>query len=310
MLELRSSSQSTNEMPFPNGKTPKVSQNEDHIRAALSNLEMLNLTDATLLERGYPPRPNPDTAPEAFETWKRLVSASMTVIEPQMVTNYGVRATGDQYHGTSRSWSGYILRDRVRIGRNAFDARRYGVVQGTWRVPSVSDIGNSGNRTQSVIWVGLDGWWDNFFENHFDLVQAGTGQECTEVEIHLPSSRILHFSFTYYYAWTEFLPLEKYMKINTSITVEPGDEVFVSVAMANTETGLIDKDGSGVFWISNITKRVSTTVIRDRLWRDANNLPILDNSGNVIWATCDCLEAVWVVEAPLTYGFASESCRL
>ena len=93
MLELRSSSQSTNEMPFPNGKTPKVSQNEDHIRRAFSNLEMLNLTDATLLERGYPPRPNPDTAPEAFETWKRLVSASMTVIEPQMVTNYGVRAS-------------------------------------------------------------------------------------------------------------------------------------------------------------------------------------------------------------------------
>jgi hypothetical protein len=310
VLELRSNSQTTNEMPFPNSKTPKVSQNEGRIRAALSNLEMLNLTDATLLERGYPPRPNHDTAPEAFETWKRLVSIPMTVVEPQMVTNHGVRAAGEQYHGTGRFWSGYVLRDEVRIGRNTFDARRYGIVQGQWRVPSVSDIGNSGNRTRSVIWVGLDGWWDNnWYENHFDLVQAGTGQDCTEVEIHLPpsSSRRLHFSFVYYYAWTEFLPLEKFMKINTSLSIEPGDEVFVSVAMLNTETGVIDKDGSGVFSITNITKGVSTTVIRDRVWRDANNLPIVDDKGNP-WpkAICDCREAIWIVEAPLTYGFASD----
>ena len=125
---------------------------------------MLSLSDKEVLERGYPLRPNPDTAPEAFDTWKRIVSIPMTVVKPQVVTNHGVTAS-NQFHTSNRIWSGYVLRDE--LGTGAW--RRYSMVQGAWRVPIVK--GGSGNRSHSVLWVGLDGW------GHEDLVQAGTGQD-------------------------------------------------------------------------------------------------------------------------------------
>ena len=96
-LELRSTFKATNEMPFPVNDTPKSSPNDTHIRPAISEQEILNLSDEELLERGFPPRPDPSTSPEAFDTWKKVVSIPMTIVKPQMVTNHGVRA-GNEFH--------------------------------------------------------------------------------------------------------------------------------------------------------------------------------------------------------------------
>ena len=119
-LELRSSLKSTNEMPFPVNDIPEPSQNDAYTRPAISEEEMLNLSDKEVLERGYPPRPNPDTAPQAFDMWKRIVSIPMTVVNPQLVTNHRVTASS-HFHTSHRIWSGYVLHDKLPSGA----ARRY-----------------------------------------------------------------------------------------------------------------------------------------------------------------------------------------
>jgi hypothetical protein len=221
-LELRASYKSTNEMPFPVNETPEPSQNDAYTRPSISEEETLNLSDKEVLERGCPPRPNPNTAPQAFDIWKKIVSIPMTVVKPQLVTNHGV--TASNFHTSDRLWSGYVLRDYLSTG----DPRSYDQVQGAWHVPSVRG-GKDHNPTHSVLWVGLGGY------GHKDLVQAGTGQDCTEMEVKLgpPLSITVRWSFTSYYAWKEFLPLpqEKYMQILTGLPVNPGDEIYVDLWM-------------------------------------------------------------------------------
>jgi hypothetical protein len=282
-LELRSSFKSTNEMPFPVDETPIPSQSDAHTRPAISEEEMLNLSDKEVLERGYPPRPNPYAAPEAFDTWKRIVSIPMTVVKPQVVTNHGVTAS-NHFHTSNRIWSGYVLRDELRTG----GWRKYSQVKGAWRVPSVK--GGGGNRTHSVLWVGLDGWVAND-----DLVQAGTGQDCTEVKIFTgpPFNLTIPMSFTNYYAWKEFLPQEKYMQVITSFPVYPGNEIYVAIWMGRPKE-MPDLAGDAIFWILNTTTGKQTTVTTSRFWTDPN--------GNSMTTVVEGLEADWIMEAPSYYG--------
>jgi hypothetical protein len=102
-LELRASYKSTNEMPFPVNETPEPSHNDAYTRPAISEEETLNLSDKEVLERGCPPRPNPNTAPQAFDIWKKIVSIPMTVVKPQLVTNHGVTAN-NHFHTSDRLW--------------------------------------------------------------------------------------------------------------------------------------------------------------------------------------------------------------
>lgn len=78
-LELRISSMPTQEMPTqemptPPYESPKPEKKVASMRLALSEQDMLNLTYSELVERGYPPRPDP-TDVRSFNQWKRIVSA-------------------------------------------------------------------------------------------------------------------------------------------------------------------------------------------------------------------------------------------
>ena len=167
------------------------------------------------------------------------------------------------------------------------------MVQGAWQVPSVRGTSKKGNRTRSVLWVGLDGYWDRL-EPHDDLVQAGTGQNCTVVEVSLPPPirGIMLVSFSQYYAWSEFLPQEPEMKIITSFPVHPKDNMYISVWMGNPRTpNLI---GDAVFWIFNVTTRQQLTFVTPRV-----------STGPTL-SVVHGLEAVWVMEAPMYYGFVED----
>ena len=57
-LELRGSRKDTPEMPFPDKERPPRKERQS-VRPALSREEGLRLSDKELLDRGYPPRPDP-----------------------------------------------------------------------------------------------------------------------------------------------------------------------------------------------------------------------------------------------------------
>ena len=178
-------------------------------------------------------------APEAFDSWKRIVSIPIRIIKPNLVTNHGVRASY-QFHDEARFWSGYVLRPS--------DKRNYVRVQGTWKVPKVEG-GSDSSTSHAVLWVGLDGWWKVW--DHNDLVQAGTGCDCTKVQFleHSPSFRTLNIHFSTYYPWIELLPQQQSMIIINNFEVKPDNEIYVLVTMLPTSNTGTLLDGECWFFV-------------------------------------------------------------
>lgn len=211
-LELSASRTDTPEMPFPARERPPRKKHLS-VRPALSREEGLRLSKEELLERGYPPRPDP-TALAPFRTWLKAVSVPMAMVKPRTVTNTGVS------HGPITSvgentgtWSGFELRSFP----GTFDQ-----VWGDWPVPLVL-VGETNVATHSSFWVGIDG--DLTDSGPQDLIQAGTSQ----VNINLNIDGIVDWSFSIYYAWTQFLPPQQYEQVITNLPVNPSDEMSVLV---------------------------------------------------------------------------------
>jgi hypothetical protein len=262
-LELRASSQPTLEIPAPALQGPRARREGASVRPALSEEEALRLPDEELLKGGYPPRPDPDAAPEAFRAWRKVVSVPVTMVEPQTVSRpdigHGyarklpareVRKTEEagptEEAGTTQestnNWSGFELNGA---------AGTYDWVSGMWNVPSVT--GESNTHTYSLLWVGLDG------DGITDLVQAGTGQENIDMNLGW-----IQFSFSSYYAWTEFLPQQPTLQQIANFPIHPGDEIFVEVFIGNAGGGPDLTGFFGQFWIENLTTSQSTIVYTPR----------------------------------------------
>ena len=286
-LELLSSFSPTHGMPSPPKTNSSSSQMNNPVRPALSEEELLNLSDEELHKRGYPFRPDPKESPRAFDDWKKIVSVPMTIVEPRQVTNHGFSnsptKTKGRFHDTDRGWSGYVLRDEYKIGPNKFRQRQYKWVYGIWSVPNVSGA-EENNIAHSSFWVGLDGW------KHDDLVQAGTHQNA--VDFVFGSVRWI---FSYFYVWTEFLPQEPSEKRITSFDdVSPGDEIYVTVYIGDRNFPVPNLNGpDAIFNIANMTKRKQTTVYTSRTWMDENGNIIRDGAwqshSNYSWGLGSCL---------------------
>ena len=304
-IDLRSSFESTKEMPFPNNdelKKQNQSQNNATLLPALTDSEAENLTDKELLERGYAPRPNPKESLEAFKAWMKIFSKPLTIIEPHLVTNEGVKASAnksmEQFHDSNRTWSGYVLRGNVKRDQDGNPIRdkdgnlvfqNYDLVEGAWNVPSVT--GELNNLTHSLLWVGLDGW------GHDDLVQAGTGQDgiLLEFKIPPPTPRSEFFTVSTYFAWTEFLPNQRFMNIVANFAVNPGDEMYVGVWMGDVKTNPDLNGPNGVFYIFNVTTGQVTVVTTARKIEEGN-VTIVSGTN-----------AEWIMETPQFYqGFPAD----
>lgn len=216
VLELRPSREPTEQMPSPPAagarwRPPAGAQ----VRPALSLDESLGLADDELLQRGYPPRPDAELAPSAFNTWRRTVSAPITFVEPRTVSRPDIthagRARVSNPPESAPNWSGFELRGA---------AGTYDWVTGEWVVPSVT--GESNSTTYSSFWIGLDG------DGTTNLVQAGTEQENVNF-----SFFGISWSFSTYYAWTQFLPQQQTEQQVTNFSVHPGDEIFCQVFVAD-----------------------------------------------------------------------------
>ena len=251
-LELRVSSKPNPEMPAPPRESPKPLQQDASFRPALSEEDMLHLSDEELLKRNYPPRPNPDKAPQAFKSWQRSVSVSMTFVKPQTVSRQDIShgfakivsgptvtpiATTTAY--TSPNWSGFELRG----------GSPYVWVNGDWIVPRLI----KGGAGSILFWVGLDG------DGTPDLVQAGTG-----AEIHDINKGGNPVWISSYYAWTEFLPQQPFIQQITNFPIQPGEEVVVDVYIADAGKPPDLAGYFGQFWINNLTTKLFTIVSTPR----------------------------------------------
>jgi Peptidase A4 family len=136
-------------------------------------------------------------------------------VEPRTVSRPDIthagRARVSNPPESAPNWSGFELRGA---------AGTYDWVTGEWVVPSVT--GESNSTTYSSFWIGLDG------DGTTDLVQAGTEQENVNF-----SFFGISWSFSTYYAWTQFLPQQQTEQQVTNFSVHPGDEIFCQVFVAD-----------------------------------------------------------------------------
>jgi hypothetical protein len=257
-LELRSSPKPTPEMPAPPLERAVRRPNGASVLPALSEDDAFQLSDEELLRRGYPPRPDPQKVPDAFGKWQRAFSLPLTFVEPKSVSNPGIshgpghisEGPGDR---NSDTWSGFLLDH----------GNPFCVVTGVWNVPSVT--GEYNMHTYSSFWVGLDGFHDKVtgIDVRGDLPQAGTEQQSLDLLFESPTGRHLPFSFSIYYAWTQFWDNQIFEQVVPNLHVNPGDEMYVGVWMGN-EKSVIDLNGDCIFSLTNMTTRQSQLLSTSR----------------------------------------------
>lgn len=199
----------------------------------------MQISDEELRRRGYPPRPDPGTAPELYASWLTAVTRPVTVIAPQA----GVRS--DRIHGPARrspqaepirsgpvslaNWSGFIATG---------SSGTYKLVVGDWLVPSV--LGEPLVWTYSSLWIGLDGYLDGSgnpcTNTTCDVIQDGTEQDVFTYDVFG-----MQFQVASYYPWAEIFPeLEQPLPLQ----VNPLDEIFSEVWFDGT---------NGWFYIEDVT---------------------------------------------------------
>ena len=179
-------------MPAPPHEKPLAQRHEALLRPALWFDEAMRLTNEQAAGTSCVAA-DPDEVPKAFNAWLRCVAMPGYRIEPNLVSNPNIA------HGKAKQNRVSTFQQLVRFRAPALDPRRVGLekrsplfqpydrVMGTWNVPFVTS--EPASKTYSSMWVGLDG------DGETDLVQAGTGQEATNIDL-----GFIEFTLTNYYA--------------------------------------------------------------------------------------------------------------
>lgn len=251
--------------PFFNGENlmPKLKGKK---RKALTSEQIKTWSNADLVNKGYPPRPDKKQANDSWKIWKEVVSQDSVIIDPVQIPSPDIQA-GPLIQNISTNWCGFEPQNRS--GDRAFCQ-----ATGSWQVPYTSN--STGNIDYSAIWVGIDGGVP-------DLVQAGTEQNSIPFQF----EGIMLF-LTVCYAWTEFLPVQLRQMILTDCPVYQFDNVYVSVYI--TQDRIIpDPNGTCcVFIIENYTRQWST-VVRN----------CIDATSGITNFACNSVE--WIVERPFIF---------
>jgi hypothetical protein len=172
-IELRASFDSDPSFPAPVPMESNLAPKGIH-RPALTGDPML-LSERELLQHGYPPRPDPQKAPEAYQGWLRAVSTPSVRIAPKAIRRTDrlrvpakIEPSSAVANGpaTSSSWSAFALNG---------GASPFNWVMGEWIVPAIDPEPLQGftfnTQTYSALWIGLDGY------GSCDVVQDGTEQD-------------------------------------------------------------------------------------------------------------------------------------
>ena len=229
------------EVQIDDGAAPEVSR--PYARAGkpvlpVLDVDPMSLDEATLMARGYPPRPDPVKAPAQYAKWRDLTQRAPTVITPHVV-NDATRVHGpargavdDNGTGTSNNWSGYVITTPP-------SAPEYAEIFGEWVVPQAYAQGGFSSWHHSTLWVGIDGWGTP------DVVQAGTDQDTlTAVWVQTSS----------YDAWTEWYPLTSATVSN--FPVNNGDRVEIWTWVGTASDKYSPTGNTGWFYLWNLTENV------------------------------------------------------
>jgi hypothetical protein len=239
-FEFRLNHQCNADFPFPPRENAAV-RPKGAVRPALTEEEATRLSDEEIRGRGYPSRPDPEAAPGAFLTWRRMVLTPMTLVSTRTVPRPEIIRQRRKARGvaaplpldrivkqvTYPNWSGFEL-----LGTQS----SFVTVQGQWQVSPLTAGFAPTEPTATTVWVGLDG-----IDGLADLVQAGTYQQCQPSSI----AGLVYYS---YFAWTLILPLQKGLQQCTNFDVLAGDEVWVAL------TTNWDGGASVFFELSNLTR--------------------------------------------------------
>ncbi len=193
-----------------------------------ANFDPLNASPAALDLYGFPPRPDPHQAPQAYAIWKEVVTANVTRITPVLVptkmhsgpariSSVSRPTQNGPTSVTSTNWSGYAINDT----NNPFKATNT-TIFARYVVPFVQQPYGTCSQTNywDFMWVGIDGWGTP------DVLQAGVGAatNCSS-----------GLSVKSYFAWYEWYPA--YAIEISNFPISPGDLVYVYVWTTSTTQG-------------------------------------------------------------------------
>jgi Peptidase A4 family len=177
------------------------------------------------------------------------------------------------------NWSGFELRAAELLPT-------YDMVEGEWNVPSVSPESGFDQTVLSAFWIGLDGDGPACqgvnCATFGDLWQAGTMQQATEY--------LWTFSFSSYWAWSEFLPFQPSSQELANFNVSPGDLMYSAVWFGNWDDNAPSSFPtlSGAYAIADVEDitRAEYTLVHNPLGSMAGGIP--------------GYEAEWIMERPGT----------
>jgi hypothetical protein len=254
------------------GATPP-DQPRDRAVSTLAPLEgdLRALPSREIAKRGFPPRPDPENAPERYERWRGIVSRPWSMVSSRGVSHPDRLDSGSWSYLTGVNWSG-ALATTGQVTR----------VEGDWSVPRITYPSEAapGARAPSLeyvayssLWVGLDGYLKNP-DGSRDLIQCGTHQDVDGDVVN-------------YYAWVEYLSQprggrqhgpEQYV-----FTVDAHDQILANAWVCDSVGNEDAGGGFGCFFIADSTV--------DRAY--AGSRPIAAG------ATFSGNSAEWIMERPL-----------
>lgn len=227
-----------------------------------------SLTQAELVARGFPPRPDALRKPAAYQRWRERIAKPSRVAQTKDIELPGTFHTTFGSTSISNIWSGGVV-----TGSGGWED-----VEAAWLVPSfTTPLADCSLRliTWASAWVGLGGFGTK------SLVQAGIEMEsvCT---------------YDFYYhrwlrnsgqsAWWEVLPAAS--TVLGGFVVRPGDQMYFYTWVGDSQGNINPQGGFAWFFVSNDTYGMSTT---KRATIPSSN-PFNGNS------------AEWIVERPTVNG--------
>jgi hypothetical protein len=224
-IDLRCATRPTRDAPnhIPD---PWPSSPLDRILPALSDEEAANEDATQLAARGYPKRPNPDTAPANYKDWRRLVSRPLTVVAPSLIANPDyIRQPGiaaghrqsdivtpaDVTTQQTYNWAGGELHYN--------EGDTFVLVEGWWVTPSVSLNNMPAGAGITSVWVGLNR------PNALQLLQCGVDHNA----IAYPINNLV----TSYQAWSQMLPAQQFAVNINNLPIAPGDQIMCTSAVVD-----------------------------------------------------------------------------
>jgi Peptidase A4 family len=235
--------------------------------APAEDFNPLTASDEELAMFGFPPRPDAESAPGAYGSWRRAMLAAKDHVVPQLeITNIvhhrnlpisdGTEAGTD----TSVNWSGVVDLGGASTYNHSTSFRS---IFATWVVPVARQaFGACTEGTDySFSWVGIDGYNSN------DVLQAGSESDALCNILQRESS---------YYAWFEWWPNSSTRL--TNLPVSAGNDMFVEIWNTTSKEGFA--------YIANLTTNQYVT------------LGLVPPPGTSLIGN----SAEWVVERPLVNG--------